>query len=370
MSYYIGLMSGTSADGIDAVLVSIKDEKIDLVEALSVEYDKSLFDDIVRITTQARIDLIEIGELDVRLGLAFSNAVLILTQSVNPDCIAAIGSHGQTILHSPDGDYPFTMQLGNGATIAQTTGINTVTDFRSNDIAAGGQGAPLAPLFHQHYFKSNAENRVIVNIGGIANLTYLSTSHEHKNGQQIIGFDTGPGNALLDCWANIHLTTPFDNKGEWARAGEIDRILLERFLADPYFKKSPPKSTGKEYFNLGWINNFVNTRSSQAQNIQTTLTHLTALSIAQCVNELTEEQDAVYLCGGGTKNLYLLELLELYCKNIKISTTSELGIDPDFVEAIAFAWLAKSRIEEKVLDTRPITGASAPVILGATYLVR
>ena len=368
MSYYVGLMSGTSADGIDAVLVSFEDQKIDLIESISVDYDKSLSDDIARITTQARIDLIEIGELDIRLALAFSNAVLNLTQSVDRDLIVAIGSHGQTVHHSPDGNYPFTMQLGDGATIAQTTGINTVTDFRSKDVAAGGQGAPLAPLFHQQYFQSTQENRVVINIGGIANLTYLSKSHDHKNSQQFIGFDTGPGNALLDCWAGRHLNTPYDNKGEWARAGEIDSILLERFLTDSYFKKSPPKSTGKEYFNPGWLKKYFDAETIDAQKIQTTLTHLTASSIAQCVNEFTKEQDAVYLCGGGTKNLYLVELIAQYCKNRKIGTTGELGIDPDFVEAIAFAWLAKARIEEKALDTRLITGASGPVTLGAVYL--
>lgn len=368
MSYYIGLMSGTSADGIDAVMVSIEDENIDFIKSISVDYDKSLLDDIVAITSRSKIDLIEIGELDVRLGLAFSNAVLSLTQSVDLDLVAAIGSHGQTVHHSPEGNYPFTMQLGSGATIAQTTGIRTVTDFRSNDIAAGGQGAPLAPLFHQEFFSSTQENRSIINIGGIANLTYLSKSHDHKNGRQITGFDTGPGNALLDCWASLHLNTPYDTNGDWARSGKIDRVLLQRFLADPYFKKPPPKSTGKEYFNLRWLKDFFDIETVDPTNIQTTLTHLTALSIANCLNENNNEHDAVYLCGGGTKNLYLMEQIEHYSNKTKIGTTMSLGIDPDFVEAVAFAWLAKTRIEEKALDTRLITGASRPVILGAVYL--
>ena len=372
MSYYIGLMSGTSADGIDAVLVSITDQELKVVEAISVDYPQSLLNDILKVTTAAKIDLVEICELDIRLGLAFSDAVLKLTDSMDRNRIIAIGSHGQTIHHSPDGNYPFTKQLGNGATIALTTGINTVTDFRSNDMAAGGQGAPLAPLFHQGYFKSAQENRAIINIGGIANLTYLPTSDEHQHGhnnnRQFIGFDTGPGNALLDCWANLHLKAPYDNNGQWAQAGELDSRLLEQLLTDPYFMKSAPKSTGKEYFNLNWLKGFIDIETADPQKIQTTLTHLTAASIAQCVNQVTQDQDAVYLCGGGTKNLYLMTLISEYCSNRKIGTTNQLGIDPDFVEAIAFAWLAKARIEETPLDTMPITGASKPVKLGAVYL--
>lgn len=365
MTFYIGLMSGTSADGIDAVLASAGDKNIDIIETISVDYDKALLNDIVRITTQASTDLVAMGELNIRLGLAFADAALNLTQCVDRRQITAIGSHGQTVHHSPDGDFPFTMQLGDGATIAQTTGINTVTDFRSSDIAAGGQGAPLAPLFHQQYFKSNLENRVIINIGGIANITCLPKSGTRK----VIGFDTGPGNALLDYWSDLHLNAPYDNKGEWGRKGKMNRNLLQRFLTDPYFNKLPPKSTGKEYFNAGWINNFIETAKIDPRDVQTTLTHLTAASIAESVNNFTQQYDAVYLCGGGTKNNFLVELIAQYCENRKVDTTEALGVDPGIVEASAFAWLAKARIEEIAHDTSMITGATRPVILGAVHLV-
>ena len=372
MSYYIGLMSGTSADGIDAVLVSINAEQIDLVNSVSVDYDPSLFETIISTFTKPKVSLLEIGELDVRLGLAFSDAVFKLTKSIDRDLIVAIGSHGQTIHHSPDGNYPFTMQLGSGATIALNTGIRTVTDFRSNDMAAGGQGAPLAPLFHQQYFTSSKQTRAIVNIGGIANLTYLSKSQPLEGGQNaiqpFIGFDTGPGNALIDCWASQHLNMPYDDKGEWARSGENDTELLQQFRSDPYFKKPAPKSTGKEYFNLDWLRGFIDSEKHPPQNVASTLTHLTAASIAQAVDEYTDTHAGIYLCGGGTRNLYLVELISHYCKNRKVATTDKLGIDPDFVEAIAFAWLAKRRIEEEALDTRLITGAKRPVTLGTVYL--
>ena len=368
MSYYIGLMSGTSADGIDAVLVSIDDQRINLIKSLSVDYDNSLYDDIVTLSTKSQVSLIELGELDIKLGLAFADAVKTLTQAFKRDQIVAIGSHGQTVHHNPNSNYPFTMQLGDGATIAVKTGINTVTDFRSNDMAAGGQGAPLAPLFHQQYFQSAKENRMIINIGGIANLTYLSKSDQQKPGPQFFGFDTGPGNALIDSWTNLHLGQAYDNKGEWARHGELDSNLLAQLLDDPYFKLAAPKSTGKEYFNLDWLKDFIDIECCHPQNISTTLTHLTAASIAQCMQKHTPNCGAVYLCGGGTKNLFLIELISKYADNFKISTTQDLGIDPDFVEAIAFAWLAKTRVDEKALDTRLITGASQPVILGTIHL--
>ena len=372
MPYYIGLMSGTSADGIDAVIVSINDDQIDLIQSISVDYDKSLFEDIVTAFTQSKLSLVEIGELDIRLGLAFADAVLKLTQSIDASQIVAIGSHGQTVHHSPNSNYPFTMQLGNGATIALQTGLRTVTDFRSNDIAAGGQGAPLAPLFHQQYFKSSKQSRVIINIGGIANLTYLSKALDCKHEQEVtlpfIGFDTGPGNALIDSWASLHINMPYDDKGEWARGGDIDTHLLQQLLNDPYFKKAAPKSTGKEYFNLDWLRGFIDVENCHPQNVSTTLTHLTAASIAQAIINYTDTEAGIYLCGGGVRNLYLVELISHYSKNRKVSTTQALGIDPDFVEAIAFAWLAKARIEEKALDTRLITGARQPVILGTVHL--
>lgn len=363
MPYYIGLMSGTSADGIDAVLVDIEDQKIELLQSISVGYEKSLYDDIIHVITQPRIDLSTLGRLNIRLGNAFADAVTKLTHTVNREHVVAIGSHGQTVYHHPEGDHPFTLQLGDGATIAVKTGIDTVTDFRSSDMVAGGQGAPLAPLFHQHFFGSATENRTIINVGGIANLTYLPMSES----QAVTGFDTGPGNALMDAWTKLNLGTPFDRNGEWAMAGELDQGLLENFLADRYFEKRPPKSTGKEYFNLDWLNDFIDINTAHPQNVQTTLAHLTAASIGRSVTEFTGKNDAVYLCGGGTGNGFLVNLISHYCGNRKVDTTQALGVDPDFVEAIAFAWLAKSRIDRKTLDTTHITGACRPVTLGAIY---
>ena len=364
MVYYVGLMSGTSADGIDAALVSFENSSIEVIKSTSTQYCKSLFENIVQVCANDSVNLNQLGELDARLGHAFSDAAIELIKNIDKDKIVAIGSHGQTIYHSPSGDYPFTMQLGSGAIIAQRTGINTVVDFRSNDIAANGQGAPLAPLFHQQCFTSKKENRAIVNIGGIANITYLSSD----NSTPLFGFDTGPGNALLDAWTQKHLNLPYDNNGDWASHGELIESVLMDCLNDSYFKKMPPKSTGKEYFNLNWLSTFINLETADPQNIQTTVAHLTAYSIAQSINEFAPLTDCLYLCGGGAKNSFMIKLIEHYTDNRPVYTTAKLGIDPDFVEAVAFAWLAKCRIEHTALDTASVTGASKPVTLGSVYL--
>ncbi len=362
--FFIGLMSGTSADGIDAALVSFTGDAAELVKTHYLPYPDSIRSAVQSLMAPRDNELVRVGELNTQLGELFAEAALALCTDIHTGDIVAIGSHGQTVRHHPDSLLPFTMQLGSGAVIAERTGITTVSDFRSRDIAAGGQGAPLAPAFHNAVFRSPEEDRVIVNIGGIANVTYLPAN----TGDPISGFDTGPGNTLLDLWIKEHKSKPFDRDGAWAAQGTAIQSLLDEMLIDGHFTRQPPKSTGQEYFNRKWLEQYLdNYESLTPQDVQATLLQLTAQSIARALNDFLPAVETVYVCGGGAKNPEILRALSHPFPALKVTTTSKLGVDPDWVEAIAFAWLAKQTFEGKPGNIPSVTGAKHECVLGAVY---
>ena len=276
-----------------------------------------------------------------------------------PAAIRACGCHGQTVRHRPDAGY--TLQIGNPALLAELTGISVVADFRSRDVAAGGQGAPLVPAFHAAVFGSNAAHRVIVNIGGIANLTDLPALVG-----AVTGFDTGPGNTLLDLWIQRHLGKDHDDAGAWAGGGTVLAGPLAAMLAEPYFALHPPKSCGRELFNAAWLEKF-SLQQARPQDVQATLAELSALSIANAVEQHCPQAEEIYLCGGGTHNLHLLERLRRNLPRCRAATTAALEMDPDWVEAIAFAWLAKRTLEGECGNLPRVTGARGARVLGAVY---
>lgn len=362
---YLGLMSGTSFDGVDAALVDFGLKKPKLVASYSHPIPSALKDNLLAaMNPEWQCGLVSIGHLHQQLGELFADASNNLIQNANIDrrLICAIGSHGQTLWHQPNGKYPFSLQLGDANMIAERTGITTVADFRSRDIAAGGQGAPLVPAYHQELLSHPEKSRAIVNIGGIANITLLPAGNLKR---QTSGYDTGPGNGLIDAWILKHKKHFFDRDGDWGRHGKILPDILETLLKDDYFSITPPKSTGKELFNLSWLNEKLGRQidALEAQDIQATLTELTAKTISDNIGSF----DEVFICGGGVHNKYLLERLKYHMPDILIESTQELGVDPDWMEAMAFAWLAKQRLEGKTGNLPIVTGAKGKRILGAIY---
>ncbi|HSW69486.1 MAG TPA: anhydro-N-acetylmuramic acid kinase [Gammaproteobacteria bacterium] len=356
---YIGLMSGTSIDGIDAALVDFSQKNLRLVDSYFLPYPLDLRKRILDLCQPGENEINRLGEMDVLLGKKFVSAVQHLLQKnrIDPADVRAIGSHGQTIRHHPK--EKFTLQIGDPNIIAAETGITTISDFRRRDIAWGGQGAPLVPAFHQAVFSAD-EDRAIVNIGGIANVTLLQ-----KNNKKVLGFDPGPGNMLLDAWAEKHLQQPQDHEGNWGRKGIIQNNLLNKMLEDPYFTQPPPKSSGREYFNLHWLQQF-SIENFQPVDIQATLTELTAQSILQAIQSYSSSREIV-LCGGGVHNVFLLERLCKLGTQYKIASTEKYGIHPDWVEAIAFAWLAKQTLGKQPGNLATVTGAKQESILGGVY---
>lgn len=361
---YVGLMSGTSADGIDAVLVDFKNALPKLVATHYTAYTTTLRQKILDLSRPGTNEIHRLGELDIELAHAFATSVQTLLQQagVNSSNIKAIGSHGQTIRHSSDPKQRFSLQIGDPNTIAALTGITTVADFRRKDIALGGQGAPLVPAFHQYLFADKSTNRAIVNIGGIANITIL-TPQQHA----IIGFDTGPGNGLLDEWIQLHQQKPHDANGAWAASGKINPSLLSSLLSDTYFHLTPPKSTGREYFNTKWLQEHLSTLNVSSADVQATLTELTATTIIDAIKVHIPHGD-VFVCGGGAHNTYLIERLQNLAKDqFKVMTTEKLGVHPDWVEAIAFAWLAYQTVNQRTGNLPSVTGARQAAILGGLY---
>ncbi len=350
-------------DAVDAALLDFSAPEPQLLAHHSHPIPADIHSTLSETIKQSRLDIHTLGELDVRLGQLFADAslALLVNHNIAAKDVQAIGSHGQTLFHAPEYKTPFTMQIGDPNTIAEISGITTVADFRRRDMAAGGQGAPLVPAFHKQVFRSRNENRVILNIGGIANITVLPAD----DGDLILGFDTGPGNTLMDIWADKHIDIPYDKNGKWARGGTINRELLGDWLKDPFFSLPPPKSTGREHFNLNWLASY--SAKDSAQNIQATLCQLTVETIANAVESHTATCDAVYICGGGAHNTHLMEALATRLLPTKLHTTEELGIAPDWVEAAAFAWLAKQTLEGRAGNLPEATGADHPVVLGAIY---
>ncbi|MDQ7089983.1 MAG: anhydro-N-acetylmuramic acid kinase [Methylococcales bacterium] len=359
---YIGLMSGTSVDGIDAGLVDFSQQHPTLIASECTPFSAKLKDQIETLSTNKSLLLKDYGELDCQLGHLFSQAAnrLLKQSGVSHSDIRAIGSHGQTLLHYPESQHPFSLQIGDPNIIAEKTQITTVADFRRRDIAVNGQGAPLAPAFHQAIFKSLQKKTCVVNIGGIANITLLSN-------QELIAFDTGTGNTLMDYWCQQHLNKPYDNKGNWAKSGHVIPALLKNFKRANYFKQLPPKSTGKEYFSRDWLMQHLDGfTSSPAEDIQATLCQLTADSIIDAIRQHGEQIETLLICGGGVHNHYLLSLLA--AEGYQVESTLTEGVHPDYVEATAFAWLAKQTMNHLAGNLTKVTGASSPVILGGIYL--
>ncbi len=367
--YFLGLISGTSADGIDAALVAFDDAtQPSVLAARTTAYPDQLRQRVLALaTSNAAIPLDDYGRLDVEIGMHFANAAEALLQGAGIDRlnIAAIGSHGQTVRHRVGGLHPFTLQIGDPNVIAERTGITTVADFRRADVAAGGQGAPLLPALHAAVFADEAIPRAILNLGGIANLTLLAPASGDA-ARRVSGFDTGPANCLLDAWAERHLGQPRDDRGAWARSGRVDESLLSALLADSYFAAPPPKSTGREDFNLAWLDARL-ADGLAAVDVQATLLALSARSIADALRTLAPATREVYACGGGVHNDALMEALRAQLPAMTLASTSALGVDPDYVEAIGFAWLAKARLAGEPGNLPEVTGARGPRLLGAIH---
>ena len=359
--YFVGLMSGTSMDGIDAALVSFSDGAVKIHATHSHAYPAALREALLAAASESLdVELDKSGELHRQVGECFRDAacaVIALSGIANADLVA-IGSHGQTLRHQPNADEPFSLQIGDASVIAAGTQATTVANFRAADIEAGGQGAPLVPPFHLWLFGSNEQQRVIVNIGGIANLTTLPSA-----GTEVIGFDTGPGNGLMDAWVRRNLRQAFDRNGEWAASGTVIDALLEAFLEDDYFRLPPPKSTGFEYFNMSWLKRFAIDKYSPA-DVQATLCELSALSIAKAIQQHSATADEVFVCGGGVHNAELMRRLSRNMPGMTVASTLAVGLDPDWVEAAAFAWLAMRTVNGQTGNLPSVTGATHKVVLG------
>lgn len=356
-------------DGIDAVLMRIIEGRCQTLGGLTQPYPAHLHTRLhAAIAPHARLSLHELATLDIEVGECFASAALALLERCDTDgsAVVAIGSHGQTLRHAPRGDWPYSMQIGSPAVIAARVGITTVADFRSMDIAYGGEGAPLVPAFHEWLLRMPGKNRVIANIGGIANLSLLPAS----GGENIRGYDTGPGNCLMDSWTARHLNMPFDADGTWASSGVMNDELLKALLEDPYFSEQPPKSTGREVFNLAYLDAVLARpafASLTAADIQSTLAELTVETLAREVERQGSRwATELLICGGGAHNAHLMRRLSERLATVVVSSTQSVGVDPDLVEACAFGWLAYMRLENR--PVRVTTGArDKAVILGAVY---
>jgi anhydro-N-acetylmuramic acid kinase len=362
---YIGLMSGTSMDGIDAILVDFSSGQPTILATHDRGYPPHILEQLEAALLLDDLLAPDLTQLDKAVGECFASAVeeLLHRTGVSPAAVTAIGSHGQTIRHEPNAPTPYSLQIGDPRTIAAMSGIDVIADFRRADIEAGGQGAPLVPAFHRAVFSTPREYRTVVNIGGIANITTLPSDASHP----VTGFDTGPGNTLLDGWIRRHQATAMDRNGDWAAAGQIHAALLNDLMRDPYFNATPPKSTGREYFNLGWLLDRRETAGISPQDIQATLCDLTARTIATAVLEHAGDTQRLLVCGGGVHNRHMMHRLAVNLPNITVESTENYGLDPDWVEAAAFAWLAKQNLDGKPGNIPEVTGASRAVKLGYVF---
>ncbi|MBL7480934.1 anhydro-N-acetylmuramic acid kinase [Legionella bononiensis] len=360
MSLYIGLMSGTSMDGIDAALVDLPSNKLEC--GITKKYSDELRKRIDDLVGGNSLSLASICQLNTLIGREFALAVNELLQETNvsPGAIKAIGSHGQTVCHDTKCAIPYTLQLGCGHTISSLTGITVVADFRTRDIVNGGQGAPFAPLYHQELFSHCDSEIALVNIGGISNVTFINPHQPTR------GWDVGPGNCLMDAWIMRQLHKSYDAGGAWAKQGTVIEPLLTQLLADPFFSWSAPKSIGKEYFSLSWLEQYVNSEYKPV-DIQATLLALTVRSIASTIISNQGAIKHVYLCGGGTHNTHLLNALADLLPHIKVCSIAETGASPDYLEAMMFAWLASQTLDNIPVNLTSITGAKELALLGAVY---
>ncbi|MCL1079644.1 anhydro-N-acetylmuramic acid kinase [Parashewanella spongiae] len=363
-AYFIGLMSGTSMDGIDAVLVDFAGDTPKLIATHTESIPEHLFKGLQRLSQPSTDEINRMGRLDRQVGLAFATAVneLMAKSGIDKKHVIAIGSHGQTVRHMPNLEVSFTLQIGDPNTIAVETSIDVIADFRRKDVALGGQGAPLVPAFHQQVFTKKDTNRVILNIGGIANITHLP-----KNTEQITGFDTGPGNTLIDAWIQQNHKVPFDHNGEWAESGVTNPELLKHLLSHVYFSQPHPKSTGKELFSQAWLEQQLSNYSHlDASDIQSTLLDLSCHSIADAISSISQHGE-LFVCGGGARNRALMKRLASLLSGYQVETTEALGVEPQWVEGIAFAWLAYRFHNNLPANLPEVTGASREAILGARF---
>ena len=361
---YIGLMSGTSMDGVDAVLVDLSNEQPTLVAHHNETIPTPLLAQLHQLANPNEGDINLLGRADQAVAELFATATrqLIAQSGLRPDEIRAIGSHGQTVRHVPEGAYPFSLQIGDGNRIAAMTGIDTIADFRRKDMALGGQGAPLVPAFHQHLFARAGQPRMILNIGGIANITWLP-----GDDQPILGFDTGPGNTLMDCWCQEQTGHAYDDNGQWAATGTVHQPLLQQLTAHPYFAQPAPKSTGRELFNADFLlQHLGHCQALRPQDVQATLCQFTADTIAQSIEGLTDAGE-IFVCGGGVYNHNLMLRLAQRLPDFTIASTAALGVNPHWVEAIAFAWLAQRHLQGLPGNVPAVTGASREAVLGVHY---
>ncbi len=367
-SLYLGLISGTSADGIDAALVRFHGDRADarseLVLGRTYAWDADVRARLVALG-QGRdgVSLDELGSLDVQVAVAFCTAaqLLMAEADVDPTDVRAIGSHGQTVRHRPEREFPFTWQIGDGNVIAERSGIATVADFRRRDVAAGGHGAPLMPAFHAAMLHSELEDRAVLNLGGIANFTLLPRAGEVR------GFDTGPANALLDAWCERHLGHAFDADGAFAASGAADEALLARLLDDGWFALPPPKSTGREQFHLDWAESRIGDAALAPQDVQATLLELSAATVADALRAHQPDTRRVLVCGGGVRNPVLMARIAARLPGVVVESTAAHGLDPDFVEAMGFAWLARETLAGRPGNLPSVSGAIGSRVLGVIH---
>ncbi len=360
---FIGCISGTSVDGLDLAALALSEKETRWLAATTVDLPDGLRAALLALGQPGKDDLDLLGHTDAALGDFIAEAVrdFIAASNLDVSAVAAIGSHGQTVRHRPQPAATgpaFTMQIGDPNRIAEGTGITTIADFRRRDMAAGGQGAPLVPPFHQHLFRHVGPRPVVVNIGGISNITLLDDI--------LLGFDTGPGNALMDAWCSQHRGTPFDPEGAWAASGTCAEALLEALLQDPYLSAAPPKSTGREHFHLDWLTSHEALRGLEPVDVQTTLAELTARGISDALERWCGDYTQLVICGGGRANTYLMQRLAALCR-VPVEPSERWGVDGDSIEAAAFAWLAYRTLEGQSGNAPSVTGADGPRILGALY---
>jgi anhydro-N-acetylmuramic acid kinase len=361
-AYYIGIMSGTSLDGIDAVLADLGQAFPSVLRTFYLPYCSALRAGLLGLSEPGGDELHRAAMLGNELAQHYSKAVsgLLEGSGIPAEEVSAVGCHGQTVRHCPLMGQGYTIQLFNPALLAELTGITVVSDFRSRDIAAGGQGAPLVPAFHRVLFADPRTHRIIVNIGGISNLTSLAP------GSEVAGFDCGPGNILMDAWCLKHTGKSYDKDGTWAGSGHVIPLLLQELLALPFFSMPPPKSTGREIFNLNWLEGHLS-GDEKPEDVQATLLQLTVQGIAAPVLAYYPTASEIYLCGGGARNAELVAKLRVALSGKSVELTDKLGVDADWLEAFAFAWLARQAINKIPASLPAVTGARGPRILGAIH---
>lgn len=361
MALYIGVMSGTSLDGLDIALIELG-ASITLLATHYTPMPPALRTELLGLCSSGPDEVARCAIAEnhwVELAAQGINT-LLAQQHLTPDAIRAIGSHGQTIRHEPA--QGFTVQIGNPALLAELTNICVVSDFRRRDVAAGGQGAPLVPAFHEALFTGEAGHRAVLNVGGFSNLSLITPAHP------VAGFDCGPGNVLLDAWIQAQRNELYDRNGQWAASGKVEPLLLNTLLSDPFFQTKGPKSTGREVFNLQWLTNHLDALPAfTAEDVQATLLELTAKTIVQSLQAAQPSTSELLVCGGGAHNAALMTRLAQLLEHTQVSSTQAKGVDPDWVEAMAFAWLAHCCLENIPANRPSVTGARGLRVLGAIY---